>query len=253
MRSTERDGGASVLERACSLLDALDADHPYLSVSELARRTGMAKSTTHRLVQELCRLGLLESTRDGIRLGFRLFEFGELVPRHRSLRDAALPLMEDLMEATHQRVHLAVLEGVEVVYVQILGSRAGMSMPSRIGGRLPAHATGVGKAIMAYSPPAVVNARIAAGLPRLSSRTIVLPGPLTRELAAIRDIGVAFDREESGPGVSCAAAPVFGRDGAVIAALSVSGRTGQIDVEKLAPAVKTAALALGRRLRTQLG
>jgi DNA-binding IclR family transcriptional regulator len=240
-----------VLERACSVMEALDANHPYLSVSELARRSGLPKSTTHRLVGELCRLGLLESTRDGIRLGFRLFELGELVPRHRGLRDAALPFMEDLMEATHQRVHLAVLEGVEVVYVQILGSRSGMAMPSRIGGRLPAHATGVGKAILAFSPPSVVSARMEAGLPRLSPRTIVMPGALTRELATIREQGVAYDREESSPGIACAAAPVFGMHGVVVAGLSVSGRTGQIDVEKIAPAVRTAALALSRRLRTQ--
>ena len=250
-------------------MEALDANHPYLSVSELARRSGLPKSTTHRLVGELCRLGLLESTRDGIRLGFRLFELGqlaqarlrlrqlalpmlgELVPRHRGLRDAALPFMEDLMEATHQRVHLAVLEGVEVVYVQILGSRSGMAMPSRIGGRLPAHATGVGKAILAFSPPSVVSARMEAGLPRLSPRTIVMPGALTRELATIREQGVAYDREESSPGIACAAAPVFGMHGVVVAGLSVSGRTGQIDVEKIAPAVRTAALALSRRLRTQ--
>jgi DNA-binding IclR family transcriptional regulator len=240
-----------VLERACSVMEALDANHPYLSVSELARRSGLPKSTTHRLVGELCRLGLLESTRDGIRLGFRLFELGELVPRHRGLRDAALPFMEDLMEATHQRVHLAVLEGVEVVYVQILGSRSGMAMPSRIGGRLPAHATGVGKAILAFSPPSVVSARMEAGLPRLSPRTIVMPGALTRELATIREQGVAYDREESSTGIACAAAPVFGMHGVVVAGLSVSGRTGQIDVEKIAPAVRTAALALSRRLRTQ--
>ena len=250
MRPTDRDTGLSVLEKACAVMDTLDANHPYLAISEMARRAGLPKSTTHRLVQELCRLGLLETTRDGVRLGLRLFELGELVPRHRSLRDAALPFMEDLMEATHQRVHLAVLEGVEVVYVQILGSRSGLSMPSRIGGRLPAHATGVGKVILAYSSTAVVKARMDAGLPRLSPRTIVTPGMLARELATNRESGVAFDREESLPGVSCAAAPVFGRDGTVLAALSVSGRTGQIDVEKIAPAVKTAALALGRRLRT---
>ena len=175
-------------------MEALDANHPYLSVSELARRSGLPKSTTHRLVGELCRLGLLESTRDGIRLGFRLFELGELVPRHRGLRDAALPFMEDLMEATHQRVHLAVLEGVEVVYVQILGSRSGMAMPSRIGGRLPAHATGVGKAILAFSP--VGGHRPDGGRPAPAEPADHRhAGALTRELATIREQGVAYDRE----------------------------------------------------------
>ena len=96
---------------------------------------------------------------------------GELVPAHRSLSEAALPVMEDLREATRQRIHLAVLEGVDVVYVEILGS-SGVDVTSRTGGRLPAHATGVGKAILAYSSAATVRARIEAGLPRLTPRTI---------------------------------------------------------------------------------
>ena len=81
-----------------------------------------------------------------------LFERGELVPQHRSLSEAALPVMEDLREATRQRIHLAVLEGVDVVYVEILGT-GGLDVTSRTGGRLPAHATGVGKAILAYCRP----------------------------------------------------------------------------------------------------
>ena len=264
MRPTQRDGAEiavdrpagpgtkgpdSVLGRACLLLDALDADHPSLSISELARRTGLAKSTTHRLAQELVGLGMLEALPEGgVQLGLRLFELGELVPLRRSLRDAALPFMEDLVEATRQRVHLAVLEGVEVVYLQILGAKSPIVLPSRVGGRLPAHATGVGKAMLAYSAPAVVQARIEAGLPRVSARSIANAGVLVRELETIRKDGIAYDREESQIGVSCAAAPVFGPDGAVVAALSVTGRTGQVDVERLAPAVKTAALALSRRL-----
>jgi IclR family transcriptional regulator, acetate operon repressor len=265
MRPTHRDGAAgavhgsaaaaaagtptSVLARACRLLAALDADHPQLSISELARRTRLPKSTTHRLAQELVGLGLLETAAEGgVQLGLRLFELGELVPLRRSLRDAALPFMEDLVQATRQRVHLAVLEGTEVVYLQILGTRSPIVVPSRTGGRLPAHATGVGKAMLAFAPTAVVQARIEAGLTRVSGRSITNAGVLARELTTIRKEGVAYDREESRLGVSCAAAPVFGPDGVVVAALSVTGRTGQVDVERLAPAVKTAALALSRRL-----
>ena len=105
---------------------------------------------------------MLERQGDGYRLGMWLFERGELVPEHRSLSDAALPLMEDLREVTRQRVHLAVLEGVDVVYVEILGT-GGIDVASRTGGRFPAHATGVGKAMLAYSPAATVRARVDAG------------------------------------------------------------------------------------------
>lgn len=245
---TARPAVPSVLARAVSLLDAFHPDDPGLTVSELGRRTGLAKSTVHRMAVELCRLGLLEQTPDGLRLGLHLFELGQLVHRQRSVREAALPLMEDLREATRSTVHLAVREGIEVVYVEILRAKGAPSLPSRVGGRMPAHATGVGKALLAFSPPEVVNARIEAGLPPHSPHTIIAPGPLLRELTTVRATGIAFDREESGPGIVCAAAPVFGADGSPVAALSVSGRSSHTDVERVGLAARTAALALTRQL-----
>ena len=170
-----------------------------------------------------------------------------------------------------------------------------MPLASRTGGRLPAHATGVGKAMLAFAPAAVVRARVDAGLTRHTPRTIITPGALATELHAIRAEGLAFDREESHVGVSCVAAPVFGAvvaggervgDGAastvgvstvgastmgadpvgagtlsggqamrgtvVVGAISVTGPTNRIDPERLGPAVRTAALALTRRLGGKL-
>jgi IclR family acetate operon transcriptional repressor len=252
MRSADWDGApASVLERAMSLLNSFGPDRTELGISELARRTGLAKSTTHRLAGELVRLGLLEPAGSGVRLGMHLFELGQLVPRQRTLKDAALPFMEDLREATQNNVHLAVLDGIEVVYVEILRVRDSQPLPSRVGGRMPAHATGVGKAIMAFSEPEVIKARIDAGLIRRSPYTIIMPGALARELRAIADSGVSYDRQESAVGIVCAAAPVFGPDGRVAAAISVTGRAERLDIERMAPAVRTAALALSRALGGQ--
>lgn len=249
MRSTQRDENpASVLERGLSLLGVFDADHPELGISDLARLSGLPKSTVHRLAAELVRLRLLEPAGSRLRLGIRLFELGQLVERQSSLREAALPFMEDLREATGNSVHLAVMEGIEVVYVEILKARGFRALPSRIGGRLPAHATGVGKAILAFGPPATVTARVEAGLTRLSPHTIATPGGLARELRTIRADGVSFDRQESDIGIVCVAAPVFGPDGVVRAALSVTGRAERLDTRRMAPAVRTAALALSRTL-----
>ena len=240
-------GPLTVVGRAALLLDCLAAgDSP--GISELARRSGLAKTTVFRLVHELARHGLVEDTGDGVRLGMRLFELGSSVPRQRSLAEAALPFMRDLQQATGDTVHLAVLDGAEVVYLQILRGRGTRQLPSRVGGRMPAHATGVGKAILAFAPPDVVAAVIAAGLDRRTPRTLVAPGALRRELARIRDRGVSFDREESGPGIVCAASPVFGADGAVLAALSLTGWSSRLDLDRVAPAVRTAALALSRQL-----
>lgn len=247
MRSTERNSAPGVLTRAVRVLDTFDAATPHQSLSELVQRSGLPKTTVHRLVGELCELGLLERVGTGVyRLGIRLFELGELVPHSRSLAEAALPIMEDLREATRQRIHLAVLDGVDVLYVAILGA-TGTNMSSRTGGRLPAHATGVGKVLLAYSPAAVVKERIEAGLPRLTPRTICTPGDLDRELRSIRAEGMAYDREESHVGVSCVAAPIFGSDRKIRAALSITGRTRAIDPVRFGVAIRTAAFTLSRQ------
>ena len=238
-----------VLSRTLTLLETFEAADASLSLAELSRRSGLPKPTVHRMVAEMTRERMLERLDDGTyRLGMRLFEIGERLQTNRTLSDAALPIMEDLREATRQRIHLAVLDGVDVVYVEILGANL-MHVGSRTGGRFPAHATGVGKAILAYSPRAVVQARIEAVLPRLSPRTITTPGALERDLHDVRSRGFAQDREESHVGVSCVAAPAFGSDHKVRAALSITGRTTSIDPVRLGPAVRTAANTLSRALR----
>lgn len=246
MRAIERDG---VVQRVVAVLDAFDAGASRMTLAELTRRCGLPKSTVHRIAAALCDERLLDrDASGGYRLGLRLFELGELVPQHRSLRDAALPVMEDLREATRQRIHLAVLDGVDVVYVAILGASS-VDVESRPGGRLPAHATGVGKVLLAYSPPEALAARVEAGLGRLSPRTITAPGALATALAEVRENGTADDKEESTVGVSCVAAPVFGFDGRIRAALSVTGETRSVDPSRLGVAVRTAAFTLSRTLR----
>lgn len=231
-----------------ALLTAFRPDEVELSLAELARRTGLAKSTAHRLLRELTTWDLVERTPGGVRLGMRLFELGSLVPRQRGLREAAAPFLADLFEAAHETVHLAVLDGVEVVYVQKLDSRRGPAVPSRVGGRLPAHCTGVGKALLAFSPPPLLDAVLATGLRRRAPRTVVAPGLLRQELAEIRDRGVAVEHEESGVGVTCVAAPVLDTEGAAVAAVSITGWVNRLDPVRFAPAVRTAALGISRTL-----
>lgn len=247
MPPTEREIPVSVVARAALLLDSFDSEHPALPLAELTRRTGLARSTAHRLAEELTELGWLERVPSGYQLGMRLFEYGELVPRQRNLSQVALPYMEDLRTATGAAVHLAILAGTEVVYLQVLASKSAPPMNSRRGGRLPAHATGVGKAILAFSPPEDVERVLHGPLQRLTLRTLATPGQLRRELATIRASGVAYDREESNVGVLCAAVPVFGPDGDVRAAMSVSGFSRRL-APRMAPAVQTAALAQSREL-----
>ena len=246
MRTDERNtGDEGVIARATAILEAVGRGST--GVRAIARDTGLPVSSVHRLVAQLVEVRVLDKSTDRIRLGSKLFELGTQVPQHRDLRDAAEPIMEDLRQVTHLRVHLAVLDGVDVVYVRILGPNIGLG--SKVGGRLPAHATGVGKVMLAYSPRATVKARVEAGMERFTPRTITTPGGLAAELRKIRSVGTGFDLEESTVGVSCVAAPVFGTDRKIAAAISVSGPTRQIDPTKLGVAVRTAAFTLSRALR----
>ena len=251
MRSTERndlpDSSASVLQRAFAILSAFDTDDESVKLSELARRTELPKATVHRFLQQLCDLNLVERTANGYSLGLRLFELGMRQPVSRDLR-AAVPILGDLRDATHETVHLAVLDDAQVLYIEKLAGHTGPPLASRVGGRLPAHCTAVGKALLAFGPKDVTAAVLRAPLRRMTPHTIVLPGPLSRELSKIRREGVAFEYEESAHGVVCTACPVMGPDGVAIAAISVAGWSHRFDPLRFAPAVRTAALAVSRQL-----
>jgi DNA-binding IclR family transcriptional regulator len=244
----ERTVATSAVARVSAVLNAFDGSHPELGVSQISRRSGLPTSTTSRLVGELVTHGFLERDGHRLHLGTRMFELGELASRHRNLRAIALPYMADLRTATGQTIHLAVLDAIDVVYVEIVHSRTSPKMPSRVGGRLPAHAAAVGKALLAFSDEGAVDALCAHGLVRVGPRTLTVPALLRRELQRVRRAGTAYDHEESGPGVGCVASPVLGVDGVAVAALSVSGWSGRLDLRRLAPAVRTAALAVSREL-----
>ena len=151
-RSGERASrpGIEVINRAVDLLAAFThGPGSVLTLAELARRTGLPKPTLHRLLAALEVQGLVDRTASGYQLGIRLFELGEHVPRKHKLREAALPFMQDLFEASHDTVHLAVLDGTDVVYLERIHGHRALNVASRVGGRLPAHCTGVGKALLA--------------------------------------------------------------------------------------------------------
>jgi len=254
MRSTQRDGAArSVLERAFSILGAYGPPDRKLTLAEMTRRTGIPKATVHRLAGELLELGMLEGERGVYRLGMRIFELGQLVPLQRDLREAAMPFMQDLFEAAHETVHLAVLHGTEVLYIEKISGHRRVKAGSRVGGRLPAHCTAVGKAILAVSPPGALEAVLAAGLAPRTAFTITAPDVLRRQLATVARVGVAYEREESDLGVTCAASPVYGFGHHVVAAISITGPVGRLQPERYAPTVRFAALALSRQLGSPSG
>ncbi|MFT4229846.1 MAG: IclR family transcriptional regulator [Microbacterium sp.] len=253
MRATERDESRSMISRVAAVLNAFGPRDQELGVSEIARRAGLAKSTVSRIVHELIEHQFLEPGEGGVRLGLRLFELGESATRPRDLRKLALASMSDLRNATSRTVHLAVLEGTEVVYIEILPARGTPPLPSRVGGRMPAYATGVGKALLAWSDPAIVDEAIQHGLRQVGPGTITEPDRLRRELTRIRSAGIAYDREESGAGITCAATAVRRTDGQPLVALSAAGWSREFDMRRVGLAVQTAAQALTREIAKRPG
>ena len=244
----DQNSSTSVVKRVSALLGAFGTHEVDLGVNELARRTAIPKATVSRLVKDLEAVGLLERNGGKVGLGLRLFELGERAARRRSVREVALPFMADLREATRQTIHLAVLDGTDVVYVEILRGRDAPRFPSAVGRRLSAHATGVGKALLAGSSPEVIDAVIAAGLTRVGPRTITAPGSLRRQLTSIASTGIAYEYEESAPGVACVASAIHVDDGPPTAAISASGWIGKVDIRRVGPAVHTTALSIARVL-----
>ena len=237
----------NMLERGIHILQSFRPTGQPQTLSDIARRTDLPKSTAHRLVDALLAQGLLDRTHEGLVLGRAVFELGELVPIKMRLREAALPFMEDLYEATHETIHLAVRDGLDVLYVEKIRGHSGVDVPSRVGGRLPMSSTGIGKTLLAFSPASLVDEVMSRPLRRLTTKSISDPVILSNELAVIRAAGVGYDHEEAKLGVSCVAAPVLVR-GEPVAGISVTVASDQLQPGRLAPAVRTAALALSRIL-----
>lgn len=216
--------------------------------SELSRHTGLAKTTAYHTALELEAAGLVERAGDGFRLGPKLFELGSRVPGRRYLRDAALPYLEDLSQATRQTVHLAVLDGQDVLYVERLVGRRSKEVPSSVAARLPLHCTATGKCILAFGPVSALEAMSDEAVVAMTDRSITDLDELRRHLAEVRTAGVAQERGEVADGLQSLAAPIFGYAQELIGALSATGPVDDFDVDRVEPLVRLAAAGLSRRL-----
>ncbi|MDF2992780.1 MAG: IclR family transcriptional regulator [Microbacterium sp.] len=248
MRTSAWTDSVSVIDRLTAVFDAFDERGEGLGVTELARRANLPKSTVSRIAADLVAQCFLERDGDKLYLGIRLFELAQTVEQPRRLRRLAVPVLTELREVTGQTVHLAVLEGSEIVCIAILRGHHASEPPLTMGGRLPAHATALGKAILAFSPGVLVQRAIQGGLEARTPHTICEPSALLRELTGIRRLGVATELEECVPDRACVASPILSHGGAAIAAVSVAGRPADLVAGSVTPAVRAAAIALSRRV-----
>lgn len=231
----------SMIERMTLVLDSFDGASARLTLQDIVDRSGLPRSTAHRILDQLVRLRWLDHRGGDYGLGMRALELGGLAVAHNALREATAPLLHDLHARTGVTVHLHVLDRLDVVCLDKLSARSGISLPTRVGGRTPAHATASGKAILAWTDPRQVDAMFRGKLVSRTPRTLPTMEALEQELAKVRARGgLAYDREEAAPGVACVAAPLRGSARAV-AAVSLTGEASRMDLNRLSPFVMETA------------
>lgn len=238
----------SVLSRAARILEAFSQEQPVLTVSEIARRTGLHVATASRLVGELVAHGFL--SRDdggGVRIGVRLWELVTRASPTLSLRDAAMPFMEGVHDVVGHHVQLGVLDGEDVLFLERLSAPGAVVNYTRIAGRLPLHASSSGLVLLADGPADLKERILAERLTAYTPRTPATTGRLRAALAEVRQQGYAYCPGYVHDEALGIAAPIRDHAGAVVAALAVIV-PNEAGARAIVPVVRTAARGISRAL-----
>jgi IclR family pca regulon transcriptional regulator len=244
--------------RGLGVIRAFDAQHPELTLSEVARRAGIARAAARRFLLTLETLGYVRASAatgsSTFALTPRVLELGFAYLSALSLPEIAQPHLERLSREVDESVSAAVLDGTEIVYVARVPTRRIMSVRITIGTRFPAYATSMGRVLLAGIADAAADALIeASATAHLTDRTLTDPAELRAELDRVRAQGWALVDGELEPGLRSVAAPVRGRDGSVVAAVNISTSATRDSVERLTgeylPLLRNAAAAIEAELR----
>ena len=252
-------GFSQSLERGLGILAAFTPTQPSLGVSELAREIGLSRSTTHRYMSTLTRLGYLQQDPSSrrYRLGPRVLDLGFSAINSMELRVISSPYLQRLSDETGFTVNMAILEGADILYVErCRSSRAGqreIDLNLHVGSRLPAYCTSMGKVLLAYLPPerrAGLLDDIELG--RRGPNTLTNRKALEAELALVRERGLALNNEELAYGLRSIAAPVRGANGDVVAAINLAVHSSMVSmrdlVARLSESLKRTAAEISRQV-----
>ncbi|WP_246195644.1 IclR family transcriptional regulator [Halopolyspora algeriensis] len=242
----------SVAARVLSVLEAFDTEHYALSLSDIARRSGLPFATCHRLIKELVAWGALVRIDGRYRIGHKLWSLGRLSPVRQDLAEVAAPFMHDVLFLTHHVVNLFVLDGTKALLLErISGTRPGPAV-HRVGDRMGLHASAAGKVLLAHAPQQTV-VRALDDLERFTSRTVTDRAQVLREIAKARESGFAATAGESAEKTNGVAVPITGADGHVLAALGVVIVGAQPNPNAIVPVLQTAARGIARQVQFASG
>jgi len=252
-RPTRRPGSIQSVDRAARILKTLASGPRRLGVTELAQRLELAAPTVHGLLQTLQAHGFVEQDRDSgkYQLGAGLLQLGNSYLDLNELRARSLVHSERLAARADAAVRIGVMHGPSVIVVHHVFRPDETLQILEVGAQLPLHASALGKAILAYQPDAVIDDLTAEPLPRLTSRTLSAR-ELRGQFAAIRERGVARERDEAILGEASLAAPIFDHSGHAVGAVGIVGDTERIlpraPAKGLVAAVAEAAAGISREL-----
>lgn len=241
------DSPASMVDRVVLILNVFERSSGTLTLGQISSRSRLPRSSVHRILQQLVNARWLQRDDNEYTLGLRMFEIGSQVVQRSRITDIARPFMQELCASTGHVVHLALLDEYDVVYLEKVGGAFASTLPSRVGGRLPAHCTGVGKVLLAHSSRSVIDDYVKNGLRRQTTSSIKTEEALDSALVGIRNLGYSVEIGEAVRGVGCVGAPVL-EFGGVVAAISVCGPQQRLNVNELKHRVMLTAAEISRRM-----
>ncbi|HEY9499786.1 MAG TPA: IclR family transcriptional regulator [Terrimesophilobacter sp.] len=248
--AADRDSSVARLAR---LLDSFDGEYHRLTLTEIAARSGLAASTAHRMLGQLVKAGLLAKDGDArYTIGRHLWELGETSPISLELRETALPWLLTVYEVTAENVHFAILDGIEALYVARLVGPHSVPTMSRMGGRLPLHTTGVGKALLAWQSEEFLERYFARPLERPTKFSVTSEARLRTQLRDIRNRGYSVTHQEQSLGNTSLAVPVPWPDDVPIASVGLVTHTVRADIARLVPVLQKAAVGIATDLASLL-
>jgi DNA-binding IclR family transcriptional regulator len=246
-KSIPDDGPPSMFDRIVLIMNIFEHSSGALTLGQISTRSQLPRSTVHRIIRKLLDAGWLERNSMSYTLGLRMFEMGSQVRQSSRIIHLSRPLLQQLRANTGHVVHLAVLDDQDVVYLEKLGGSFANTLPSKVGGRLPAHCTAVGKALLAYSPTEVVDQYAAQGLRRQTSPSIATGRELKAAMDRIRSTEYSAEASEAVTGVQCIGAPIF-ECGRPVASISVCGPAQEFNVNALKHRVLRTAAEISQHM-----
>jgi DNA-binding IclR family transcriptional regulator len=245
-------GSRKTIDKALRVLTAFSPAQPALSVGELAERLGLHKSIVSRIASSLCAWRILEkdSRTHKLRVGERAYQIGSLYAPRDSLSRIAKPFMEELVAKTGQSSHVSVIEDREILVVSTVESPTALRVIMRLGERRPVHSTAAGKLYLALQPD-LLDVVLSRRPTAFTANTITSPAALRKEMARVRQEGIAWNIGENSVGAGAVAAPIFGSEGQLAAALSTVfplAVVGDAELKKLGRATIAAARSISKEL-----